>query len=188
MFSEKKMAVLSIILLFSLPLALWANDEIVPTRFGTGLNYGLVYDPGNEIDFIQVSFFALFDYDAVWFHRAPEALRFKVEGVAGATVTPWVRGMASINMLALYFLDPLRGKSLRPYIEGGIGIIYNDFQVDGQGLRFNFNPQAGIGTELDLGRAGTWFAAVRAHHVSNGGLHKDNRGLNSVLFGVGRFF
>ena len=96
--------------------------------------------------------------------------------------------MASLSMLALFFLDPLATKLLRPYIEAGIGIAYTDFRVKNQGLRFNFNPQAGIGTEIDLGRRGTWFAAVRAHHLSNGGLHKDNRGINAVVFGIGRYF
>jgi hypothetical protein len=29
---------------------------------------------------------------------------------------------------------------------------------------------------------------LRLHHVSNAGLHKDNRGINSVVLQVGFFF
>lgn len=91
-------------------------------------------------------------------------------------------------MLALYFLDFLRSERFRPYVEAGIGLIYTDFQVKGQGLRINFNPQAGVGTEINLGEGKPWFAALRLHHFSNGNLYKDNRGVNSVLIQVGRFF
>jgi hypothetical protein len=171
-----------------LPALSWAADEYVPTRYGMGGNLGLVYDPGGDYDFVQLNGFALFDYDAVWPHRAPEALRFKVEANAGATVEPRVRAIVSANMLALYYFDFWRTANLRPYGEAGIGLIYTDFQVKGQGLRVNFNPQLGIGTEIGCGNGPPWFAALRLHHVSNAGLHKDNRGINSVVLQVGFFF
>ncbi len=163
-------------------------EQTVPTRYGFGGNWGMAYDPDAGIDFVQVTGFALLDYDAVWPHRAPAALRFKVEGNVGATTAPGTRAIVSANMLALYFLDGLRGRLFRPYAEAGIGLIYTDFQVKGQGLRLNFNPQAGIGTEIAAGSEDPWFAALRLHHISNGGLNKDNRGINSVVFAFGRFF
>lgn len=169
------------------PAVSW-GEGAVPTRYGMGINYGMVYDPGNEIDFVQGCAFALFDYDAVWPHRAPEALRFKVETDVGMTTEPRRRAMVSANMLALYYLDFVRSAALRPYIEGGIGVIYTDFQVRDQGLRINFNPQAGVGADIDLGDQGQWFAAVRVHHISNGGLDDDNRGINSVVFILGKYF
>ncbi len=178
----------TILLAVLLPTLSWAEEEYVPTRYGMGGNFGLVYDPGGDYDFAQVSGFALFDYDAVWPHRAPEALRFKVEANAGATVEPRVRAIVSANMLALYYFDFLRTGTFRPYGEAGIGLIYTDFQVDGQGLRVNFNPQLGIGAEIDCGSGPPWFAALRLHHISNAGLHKDNRGINSVVIQFGFFF
>lgn len=178
----------TILVAFLLPALSWAADEYVPTRYGMGGNLGLVYDPGGDYDFVQLNGFALFDYDAVWPHRAPEALRFKVEANAGATVEPRVRAIVSANMLALYYFDFWRTANLRPYGEAGIGLIYTDFQVKGQGLRVNFNPQLGIGTEIGCGNGPPWFAALRLHHVSNAGLHKDNRGINSVVLQVGFFF
>lgn len=91
-------------------------------------------------------------------------------------------------MFALYYLEGFSYKSFRPYIEGGIGVIYTDFKVDGQGLRFNFNPQMGIGTEFKVGSDTTFFTALRLHHISNGGLNHENTGISSVTVSLGRFF
>jgi hypothetical protein len=164
-----------------------AQEDAVPTRYALGGSLGLSYDPNNDVDFVLLSGAALLDYDRVWPHRAPEPLRFKVEGSAGLTTAPRTRAVVSANILALYFLQRWETPTVRPYAEAGIGLIYTDFQVDGQGLRVNFNPQAGVGAELDLGIAGQWFVAVRAHHVSNGDLYKDNRGINSVVMQLGFF-
>jgi hypothetical protein len=55
-------------------------------------------------------------------------------------------------------------------------------------LRWNFNPQAGIGTEFTVGSGPPYFAAVRASHISNAGLDDDNRGVNGVILLIGRYF
>jgi hypothetical protein len=165
-----------------------AETELVPTRYGMGISFGLAYDPTNQVDFALLSGVVLFDYDRVWPHRAPKALRFKVEGSAGVITSPQPRGIASANILALYFLDRFATPTLRPYVEAGIGVIFTDFQVEGQGLRLNFNPQAGLGVEIGDTSAPPWYLACRGHHVSNGGLYSDNRGINSVVFLLGKYF
>lgn len=162
--------------------------DTVPTRYGLGGNFGHSYDPDNDIDFLQLNGFALLDYDRVWPHRAPESLRFKVEAAAGVTTAPRTRAVVSTGMQALYYLDSLALGGLRPYAEAGIGLIYTDFQVPGQGWRINFNPQAGIGTELELGTFRRGYIAVRAHHLSNGRLYRENRGANSVALQAGLYF
>ncbi|MFA5514728.1 MAG: acyloxyacyl hydrolase [Desulfuromonadales bacterium] len=172
-----------LLLLFAALPAAARGEEKVATRFGGAAAFGHAYDPEN-IDFLLVSGVALFDYDRVWPHRAPPPLRFKVEATLGLTTAPRSRAMASGNMIALYYLDSLRTEALRPYAEAGIGLIYTDYRVAGQGLRINFNPQAGIGTEI----GGDWYAAFRIHHLSNANLHRDNRGSNSLLLQIGRYF
>ena len=178
-------------LVFACPTSAEEGEgDHVETRYGLSLVYGNTYDPTGDIGFLLLTGVALFDYDRVWPHRAPQALRFKLEGAAGATVKSKFRGrfVASISAFALYYLDGLAGKGLRPYIEGGIGVIYTDFQVEGQGLRFNFNPQLGIGAEFPSGSKKPYFTALRLHHISNAGLDDENRGINSIVFTVGRFF
>jgi hypothetical protein len=164
------------------------NPDHIPDRYGLTVNIGNTYDPSGDTGFVMLTGFALFDYDKIWPHAAPEALRFKVEISAGST---WTKGrdfMASTSIFALYYLDRFAGRGFRPYVEGGIGGIYTEWKVDGQGSHLNFNPQLGIGTEFSVGPAATYLAAMRLYHISNAGLKKDNRGVNSIVFVIGRFF
>jgi hypothetical protein len=36
------------------------------------------------------------------------------------------------------YLEVISSDRLVPYLEGGIGVFYTDFQVEGQGSRINF--------------------------------------------------
>lgn len=164
------------------------NPDKIPDRYGLTVNIGNTYDPSGGIGFIMPTGFALFDYDKIWPHAAPEALRFKVEVGAGSTWTKDKDFMASASMFALYYLDRFAKGSFRPYVEGGIGGIYTEWKVENQGSHINFNPQLGIGAEFSFDSATTYLAALRLHHISNAGLKEDNRGVNSIVFVIGRFF
>jgi hypothetical protein len=166
------------------------DDEVdkIPTRYGMAAVLGHTFDPDDDINFVQLSGFVMWDYDKVWHHWAPEPLRFKIEGTAGLTTSPKTRGMASVGMMALYYLEFISSHRLNPYLEGGIGLIYTGFKVDGQGSRFNFHPQIGIGTEIQVDSGPPFFGAVRLSHISNAGLQDENRGVNSVVIMIGRFF
>lgn len=164
------------------------ESEPVPARFGLGLMAGNTYLPDNDHTVVQGTLFGMWDYDQVWFHRAPDPMRFKVEADMGATVRPDVRVFASLNMVMLYYLEGLSNKRLRPYFEAGIGAIYHDFRVDGQAYRLNFNPILGLGTDIHTRSVGTWFSALRIHHISNASLHEDNRGINTLMLVLGRYF
>ncbi|MCG8632910.1 MAG: acyloxyacyl hydrolase [Desulfobacterales bacterium] len=161
-----------------------------PAKNGVSLNLGYTYDPSDNIWLGQVSFFKLYDYDAVWPHRAPEALRFKVEGSLGSSRLDNgdLRMNAGANIFALYYIRGLETDHLRPYAEAGIGVMYTDYRVNGQDYRFNFNPQAGLGVEFKKEDDTPCFLAVRLHHLSNAGIGSDNRGLNSVVCMFGRYF
>ena len=160
----------------------------IPTRYGLAAVFGKTFDPVDNIYFTQLSGFIMWDYDKVWHHWAPDPLRFKVEGTAGLTVSPNIRAMVSVGMMALYYLEFIASDRLVPYLEGGIGAIYTDFQVEGQGSRFNFNPQIGIGMEFKVDSGKPFFTALRLSHISNAGLQDENRGVNSAVWMLGRFF
>ncbi len=165
------------------------SGKYISTMYGIAGVCGYTYDPGDNIYFSQISLYALYDYDKVWPHRAPEPLRFKVEGnlgVAGFDDEPKL--LLNIGMLALYYLDHFATDKIRPYVEAGIGLIYTDYRVDNQAFRFNFNPQAGIGFEYNKKRGDLFFVSLRLHHLSNGGLNNDNRGQNSVMLMIGQNF
>ncbi len=162
-----------------------------PSRTGVSINTGVTYDPSeDDISFLQMSIFKLYDYDAIWKHRAPENLRFKVEASAGSALfhDSNSKFIANTGILALLYLDSFKSESFRPFVEAGIGVIFTDFRVTGQDYRFNFNPQAGLGFEFNGKNSANYFLTARAHHVSNGGTGSSNRGLNSVVLMFGRFF
>jgi lipid A 3-O-deacylase len=156
-----------------------------PTRTGLAVSCGISYNPSG-VDFCLLTGILLFDYDRVWPHKAPESLRFRVEYSLGAIVEPETRLMTSANMIAQFYYHGMSASRVRPYIGGGIGIIYTDFKVEGQGLKFNFNPLLGAGVEF--GPDPSLFLDVRIHHISNGGLDDENTGVNSVQFMLGRYF
>ena len=183
-------APLLLLIAFFLPTALLHAEESVwdQAHWAATANLGNSYSPGNEIRFAQLGLSAEWDYDQIWAHRAPENLRFKVEGAAGLAATPHGRTIISANMLAVYPLEALTCRGLRPFVEAGIGLIYTDYQVKDQGLRINFNPLLGIGGEFSSLNGQRWFVTVRLHHVSNGELHRDNHGINSIVLQIGRYF
>ena len=163
------------------------NTEEVPTRVGFALSYGNSFHPDNNIGFILANYLIMFDYDKVWPHAAPENLRFKLEFSLGSTTTPENRPMGSAVMMALYYLDFLDSAAVRPYIEGGVGLIYTGFRVEGQGSRLNFNPKAGIGLEFPIGTE-SLFTSLRWEHVSNAYLNDDNTSIDSVVLMFGAYF
>ncbi len=163
-----------------------AGDD-VPTRYGVAVLAGGAYDP-ETFGMVLLQGQMVIDYDRVFWHAAPEALRLKLEANGGMTTGDRQRGIVAVDMLALYVLPAYKFGRWLPYVEGGIGVIYTDFQVDGQGSRFNFNPQLGAGFEIPLATGGTMTLGVRLHHLSNGNLLEDNRGVNSVLMQVGYLF
>lgn len=161
--------------------------EALATRYGGGLLLGQAYDP-EQIGLVIVQGIALLDYDRVAWHPAPDSLRLKFEANLGLTTDGRNRALIAANMLALYYLDDWQRGEWTPYGEAGIGLIYTDFRVEGQGLRFNFNPQLGLGVERKLDQNRALQLALRLHHVSNGDTYEENRGINSALLMLGVLF
>ncbi len=153
-----------------------------PHETALGLYAGRAYD-WSDLYFFLASWQALYDYETIWGHRAPEGLGIRLEadlGVATGAEFSGERIMASGNFLAVYEFGAPQSSKFVPYVEGGVGLIYTDFQREGQAYRVNFNPVAGFGI-----RNRTTFLTVRLHHLSNAGLNDDNRGINSVVLGFG---
>ena len=164
------------------------ETNISDNRYGPGIILGNSYDPTGDIDYYMLSGSVLYDYEKIWHHGAPEPLKFKVEYNVGAAREKSIRFMTSLNMFALYYFDLFDDDDIKPYIEGGIGIIYTDFKVRGQGMKINFNPQMGIGAEFSAESGDAYFLSFRLHHISNGGIDDENRGVNSALLIFGRYF
>jgi lipid A 3-O-deacylase len=159
-----------------------------PERAAGALSLSSSYDPSFNLSTALASVSACYDHGTLWDRVRSGSKVFKLEAVAGAMVRPDVRGVASLNMMSMYYPGFLESGRFRPYMEAGIGAIYTDYRVDHQAYRFNFNPQLGVGTEVRQEGGSSLFVAMRLHHISNGSLDHDNQGVNSLLFQIGRFF
>jgi lipid A 3-O-deacylase len=123
----------------------------------------------------QASLMAVFDKDPLFPYRPSPSLLWLLELSGGLTEIPTNKAVVSAGMHAL--LGPWVFGGWRPFVSGGIGGIYTDFQVQGQGVRVNFNPQVGLGAEIkDRG-----LFTVRVHHLSNAETNPENTGVNSIL-------
>lgn len=180
-------SMLFIVVLFTILFCETSNalDFSNPRRWGLNVQYGSTYNSSEDLEFVNVSLISLFNYSDVWRNTAPLALWFGLEATLGATVSPESSGMASAGFFAQYYLDALSGEALHSYIKGGVGLIFTDFQLEGQGLRINFNPQMGIGVDIGPRDKEPVFLELRVHHVSNGEFHQDNRGINSLVLVLG---
>jgi hypothetical protein len=152
----------------------------VDTRYSLAVSGGGSYYPDEKVGIALVSFAAVFDYDRVWPHSAPEGLRFKVEASAGVATEPSPKFIGSLDMLATLYFAQKAGATFTPYVEAGIGGIYTDFKRPGQGARFNFHPILGAGLDF-----GDYFVAVRAQHLSNLRSNKYNKPLDYAVVQVG---
>lgn len=159
-------------------------DNNTPHQTAISIYGGTTFDWAHTY-FQMISFQRLYQYDSIVPHKSPEGLKVRFEtdiGAAESTEFSGQRIMVSGNFLVVYeFSKPDKNKIV-PYIEGGTGLIYTDFRRNDQDLRFLFNPLIGAGLRMD-----SKFLYFRIHHISNSSLDKSNRGLNSVVLGIGTY-
>jgi hypothetical protein len=72
---------------------------------------------------------------------------------------------------------------LRPFLEGGEGILYTDLRKQRYGTRVLFSSQIGAGVEYQIRPDLAFSFAARLRHTSNAGLASTNPGVNT-LFGL----
>lgn len=76
---------------------------------------------------------------------------------------------------------------LKPYIEGGGGPLWTNFdgRIREQGSDFNFLVWAGTGVSYELTTQWALNMGIRFSHISNAGTESPNRGLNYLLPFIG---
>jgi hypothetical protein len=73
--------------------------------------------------------------------------------------------------------------TVRPFVEGGLGILYSDLRKQGMGTQMQFTSQVGAGIEYQVRSDLSLTFAARFRHMSNAGIHGGNPGLN-LLYGL----
>jgi hypothetical protein len=77
---------------------------------------------------------------------------------------------------------------LRPFVEGGEGILYTDLRKQDYGTRIQFSSQIGAGLEYRIRPDLAFAFSARLRHTSNGGLASSNPGVNTLSGLVGFTF
>ncbi len=91
------------------------------------------------------------------------------------------RGGVFAGGTALFRYNFLGARRLVPYVEGGGGMGYLDFDLRDQRDGFAFLLQAGAGAQLFVRPGMSVDLAWRFQHISNAGTSRPNNGLNASL-------
>ncbi len=79
----------------------------------------------------------------------------------------------------------LRNERFIPFLDGNLGILGTDFDLDRQANGFNFNVGAGVGTHWFVTDRTALTFEARWQHISNAGTKQENDGINDALFLIG---
>ncbi len=163
-----------------------ADFETADCRFDLGLRLGY----GFSMKSPAVHFYSLLPRWGIFLINPHTStlpgklgISFELEGImsiAEARDTGWELG---VSPLVKFTLPVTSG--LRLFLEGGVGVITQQFNDPRVPHSFNFTPQVGAG--LDIAVAPQWAVTVayRFRHSSNAGLVQPNPGLNVNFFQAG---
>ena len=95
-----------------------------------------------------------------------------------------------VNLDLLVRSHWIRGENWSLYIDGGAGIIVTSSRVPNEGSSFNFTPQIGLGTSINVNKEKDQrlLLGVRYHHISNANTFESNPGLDTYMGYVGMTF
>jgi hypothetical protein len=166
-----------------------AQFDIADSRFHVGLR--LAY--GHHLKSPPVHLYTIlprWGISLVHSHGSPLpgnlGISFELEGilsVADAEDTGWEIGVTPL----LKFTLPLTG-GLHLFLEGGAGIIGENFNSPAVPHAFNFTPQVGAGVELALAPRLGLTLAYRFRHSSNAGIYEENPAFNVEFFQAGLIY
>jgi hypothetical protein len=114
------------------------------------------------------------------------AISFNVEGILSVADAEDTGFEIGITPLIKFTLPLTRGLHL--FLEGGAGIIGENFDSPAVPHAFNFTPQVGAGVDIALARRLGLTVAYRYRHSSNAGIYKENPAFNVEFFQAGLIY
>ncbi len=111
-------------------------------------------------------------------------LEWAPELFLGLFTHPYDRPLIGVTPIQFRYVweTPCR---VKPYLFGGVGILYANVSRRETRKDLNFNPQGGAGIYYALNDDTSLILEYRHIHISNAGLHEDNAGLNTHTFLAG---
>jgi len=90
-----------------------------------------------------------------------------------------------IGVSPIFFRLTFGDWKLRPYIEGGLGIVYTELRSeirigDTLGTRIQFASQGGVGLQYSLNPDMALALSARFRHISNAGMDSQNPGIDTI--------
>ena len=157
----------------------------VATRYG--LNFGYDYSISSSMDIRSASVYPY--YGKVLTNTfGSGVLRGTLEGVVDGAFSFVFKNQrtysAGVNILARYNFLP-HYRSMRPYVQGGLGIAITNLSLHNFGSNFNFVSNFSCGLQYFYNTKDAVNIEWRFFHMSNGGIDKDNVGLNMSNFFIG---
>ncbi|HDN86041.1 MAG: hypothetical protein DRP68_05905 [Candidatus Omnitrophota bacterium] len=144
-------------------------------------------------DYIGIPFFFSFDFSSQEVLnkvslKGKSRLSFIVELFTTLIVQPDTNLEGGLNFLAKYKFNFT--KNIKPYIKGGVGIVYMSQHTREQGSQYNFLPQIGAGFHYFVSENSAISLEYRYRHLSNAGTKRPNKGIetNLALIGFSFFF
>lgn len=186
-------AVLLVGLLVS-PVTVRADEEGCLSVREWGVRAGGGLNPSSQIEYYALHPYVglgIWDPASRWFERYGIRALWLVE--------PWVAYVDDdhgrhqtdsfeIGVTALAARLVFGEHAVRPFLEGGEGVVYTDLRKQDLGSRLQFTSQIGAGLEVDV-RPGMAFGfQVRFRHMSNAGMASSNPGINTLYGLVGLTF
>ncbi len=161
-----------LILVFSLIL-FYSTANAEPCNYGVFFGYG---DADSDVDVYRVGLKK--DFSSRWF----KTNKGFVSGYFDLSYNHWGHENKDINavafspVLAYYFGDEAKATSVRPYIEGGIGLTYIDeYHISNRNLSSNFQFEDRIGVGI---RTFYFDFSFKYMHYSNAGIKDPNDGID----------
>lgn len=109
---------------------------------------------------------------------------YYLEGWIGGVTGPQNAIEVGINPIG-FKLAYDAGQTVVPYFSAGLGVMYTGLQGIKIGGPFEFNETGGVGVEIFLERGLALTVGYRYRHISNAGIKKDNRGLDTQFGTIG---
>lgn len=153
----------------------------------TGVRVAGGVNPSSKIEHYAIyghAGFSLWKNADRWFSERNVTARWIVE--------PWVAFVSDrhgphqtdsfeIGVSPLFGRFTFGERALRPFVEGGEGILYTDLRKQDYGTRIQFSSQIGAGLDYQISPDLAFALSVRLRHTSNGGLASSNPGVNTII-------
>ncbi|MCX5694972.1 MAG: acyloxyacyl hydrolase, partial [Candidatus Omnitrophica bacterium] len=108
----------------------------------------------------------------------PGLIEFNLEPFVAYSYQPDNNAEIGNNFLLKVGFFPETWK-FQPYFRGGLGFVYLTQHTREQGSQFNFNEYAGLGAHYYFKKNIGLTIEYRYRHVSNAGIDKPNKGINT---------